>query len=183
MMGLFLGLLTLILVLDCVVLVFLVLIQLPKKEAGAGLAFGGAATDALFGAGSGNVLTKVTKYSAGVFFVLALLLSAIQSYRYQNRTGSGFEQKLNQSGQPFGSPSPLAPASAPQAAPGTTPTTPATVPPAGTGAVVRPQVEQPTASPATAPTTPAAPSATPATPTTSPAAVPATNAAPAPAPK
>ena len=52
------GFLTVILVLDCLVLILLVLIQLPKKEAGAGLAFGGAATDALFGAGSGNVLTK-----------------------------------------------------------------------------------------------------------------------------
>ena len=45
------------------------LIQLPKKDAGAGLAFGGGATDALFGAGSGNVLTKITKYAATVFFV------------------------------------------------------------------------------------------------------------------
>ena len=48
-MGFIIGLLTLFMVLDCVVLVFLVLIQLPKKDAGAGLAFGGSATDALFG--------------------------------------------------------------------------------------------------------------------------------------
>ena len=40
------GLLTFVMVLDCVILILLVLIQLPKKEAGAGLAFGGAATDA-----------------------------------------------------------------------------------------------------------------------------------------
>ena len=53
--------------LDCILLVLLVLLQLPKKEAGAGMAFGGAATDALFGAGSGNVLTKITKYVAGHF--------------------------------------------------------------------------------------------------------------------
>ena len=70
-MGFIIGLLTLFMVLDCMVLIFLVLIQLPKKEAGAGLAFGGAATDALFGAGSGNVLTKITKYAATIFFVLA----------------------------------------------------------------------------------------------------------------
>ncbi len=57
-MGFLIGLLTVVMVLDCLVLIFLVLIQLPKKEAGAGLAFGGAATDALFGAGSGNVLTQ-----------------------------------------------------------------------------------------------------------------------------
>ncbi len=66
-MAFLIAFLMLILVLDCVVLVGLVLIQLPKKEAGAGLAFGGAASDALFGAGSGNVLTKITKYAAGIF--------------------------------------------------------------------------------------------------------------------
>jgi hypothetical protein len=36
------------------------------------MAFGGGATDALFGAGSGNVLTKITKYVAGIFFALAV---------------------------------------------------------------------------------------------------------------
>src|ERR1700692_3753476 len=70
-------LMSVLMFLDCVFLVFLVLLQLPKKEAGAGIAFGGAATDALFGAGSGNVLTKITKYSAGVFFGLALLMAVI----------------------------------------------------------------------------------------------------------
>src|SRR5580658_10059705 len=70
-------LLTVLMFLDCVLLVFLVLLQLPKKDAGAGMAFGGAATDALFGAGSGNVLTKITKYVAGIFFGLALLMAII----------------------------------------------------------------------------------------------------------
>lgn len=77
MHALFVGFLTVVLVLDCILLVLLVLLQLPKKEAGAGLAFGGAATDALFGAGSGNVLTKITKYVAAAFFVLSLLLAVI----------------------------------------------------------------------------------------------------------
>jgi len=67
--------LTAVLVLDCLFLILLVLVQLPKKEAGMGQAFGGAATDALFGAGSGNVLTKATKWGAGVFFVLAIALT------------------------------------------------------------------------------------------------------------
>jgi preprotein translocase subunit SecG len=87
------GLLTFFLVLDCIVLVFLVLIQLPKKEAGAGLAFGGAASDALFGAGSGNVLTKITKYAAGTFFVVAILLSLIQGHIRTSGT-SRFQQRL-----------------------------------------------------------------------------------------
>jgi len=81
--------LSVFLVIICTILVFLVLMQLPKKEAGAGLAFGGAATDALFGAGSGNVLTKATKWSAGIFFALAILLSLLQSYR-AHQPGSDF---------------------------------------------------------------------------------------------
>ena len=85
-MSFLVGLLTVILVLNCLLLILLVLIQLPKKEAGAGLAFGGAATDALFGAGTGNVLTKVTKYSTGLFFVLALSLSLLQSHIHTNPT-------------------------------------------------------------------------------------------------
>jgi len=63
-MALFIGILTFFMVVVCLILILLVLIQLPKKDAGAGVAFGGAATDALFGAGSGNVLTKTTKYMA-----------------------------------------------------------------------------------------------------------------------
>lgn len=111
-MGFLIGLLTVVMVLDCAVLIFLVLIQLPKKEAGAGLAFGGAATDALFGAGSGNVLTKITKYAATVFFVLAVVLSLLQSY-YHSRTMTEFQKKLQQSGPPAGMPA------APTAAPST----------------------------------------------------------------
>src|SRR5438105_4938035 len=94
-MGFILGLLTFFMIVDCIVLVFLVLIQLPKKEAGAGLAFGGAASDALFGAGSGNVLTKITKYAATIFFVMALVLSILQS-RYHGQSTSSFQQKLSQ---------------------------------------------------------------------------------------
>jgi len=113
-MGFLIGLLTVVMVLDCAVLIFLVLIQLPKKEAGMGLAFGGAATDALFGAGSGNVLTKITKYAAATFFILAVLLSVMQRYHHR-RTTSVFQQKLQQT-----SPAPGMPATTPQ---------PATAPP------------------------------------------------------
>jgi preprotein translocase subunit SecG len=87
--------LSVVMVIDCTILVFLVLMQLPKKEAGAGLAFGGAATDALFGAGSGNFLTKATKYSAGIFFVLAIILSLLQSWR-AHRPGSDFMEKIKE---------------------------------------------------------------------------------------
>ncbi|MGI8966440.1 MAG: preprotein translocase subunit SecG [Limisphaerales bacterium] len=89
------GLLTTILVLDCLFLILLVLIQLPKKEAGAGLAFGGGATDALFGAGSGTALTKITQYVTAIFFVLALSLSVLNAYQKKQGHGS-LERALRQ---------------------------------------------------------------------------------------
>src|SRR5437762_8474658 len=109
-MGFLIGLLTLVMVLDCLVLIFLVLIQLPKKEAGAGLAFGAGATDALFGAGSGTVLTKITKYAAGIFFVLAIILSLLRS-NYFHRNVSQFQQNLGQplTAPPSGPSTPAAP--------------------------------------------------------------------------
>jgi protein translocase SecG subunit len=92
MMTLLVGLLTALMVLDCILLILLVLVQLPKKEAGAGMAFGGAATDALFGAGSGNALTKITKWVAAAFFVLALSLSLLKGH--QAKSGSAVEEAL-----------------------------------------------------------------------------------------
>jgi len=112
-MGFLIGLLTVGLVLDCIILVFLVLIQLPKKEAGAGLAFGAGATDALFGAGSGTVLTKITKYAAGIFFALAIILSLLRN-NYYSRNVSRFQENLGQA--PAGvAPQPSSPASLPPA--------------------------------------------------------------------
>jgi protein translocase SecG subunit len=84
-MQLFITFLTVVLVLNCLLLGLLVLIQLPKKEAGAGLAFGGGTTDALFGAGSGNALTKLTKYASASFLLLSLFLGILNSRAH--RTG------------------------------------------------------------------------------------------------
>lgn len=124
-MGFLIGLLTLLMVLDCIVLTFLVLIQLPKKEAGAGLAFGGAASDALFGAGSGNVLTKITKYVAGFFFGLAILLSLVETHAHSGGA-STFEQRLS---QPPTAPATMPPpVSAPVATPSAPANKPATMP-------------------------------------------------------
>src|SRR5438045_3138399 len=95
MMIFFIGFLTVVLVLDCLLLMLLVLIQLPKKEAGAGVAFGGAATDALFGAGTGNVLTKATKYATITFFVLLLLIGILQSSVYKS-SGDKFQKAVEQ---------------------------------------------------------------------------------------
>jgi preprotein translocase subunit SecG len=105
--------------LDCLLLVLLVLLQLPKKEAGAGMAFGGAATDALFGAGSGNVLTKITKYVAGAFFALAIIMAVLASHKPQSGAASLMEKVTT-----TGSASPLM-------APAAPPTTPPATPPGG----------------------------------------------------
>ncbi len=107
--------LTVLMVLDCALLIFLVLLQLPKKEAGAGMAFGGAATDALFGAGSGNVLTKITKYVAGVFFGLAIVMALLAAHKPESSAVS-LAKKLTQ--QTGASP---APAAAPRTAPASAP--------------------------------------------------------------
>jgi len=124
-MTFFIGLLTFVMVIVCLALIFLVLIQLPKKEAGAGVAFGGGATDALFGAGSGNVLTTATKYAAGAFFILAIIVGLLQSrYAGNARLTSDLEKALQQqTTQP-----------APMTAPATTPAPVTPAAPAGTPA-------------------------------------------------
>jgi len=147
-MLLVIGLLTVILVLDCLFLILLVLIQLPKKEAGAGLAFGGAATDALFGAGSGNALTKITKYAAIVFFVLLMAISIIQSSR-RSRDTSSFERAIEQQNKQ------QSPAALP---PGTSAAAPATGSESNSAPV---QLQPPPALPATAPSSDATTNAAP----------------------
>src|SRR5688572_33125592 len=92
-MQLLITFLTVVLVLNCLLLILLVLIQLPKKEAGAGLAFGAGTTDALFGAGSGNALTKLTKYAATTFLGLSLLVGLLNA-RTAHASGSTVRQKL-----------------------------------------------------------------------------------------
>ncbi len=116
---------TVILVLDCLFLTLLILVQLPKKEAGLGQAFGGAATDALFGAGSGNALTKMTKYAAGVFFALTISLSILNAQQVKSNKSS-LERTLQGSRE-------------------TQPAVPATTPSAPAAATA----EKPTATPAT----------------------------------
>jgi len=90
------GLLTAVLVLDSLFLILLILVQLPKKEAGVGQAFGGGATDALFGAGTGNALTKMTKYAATIFLALSLVLYVMGSQA--RKSGSGVREQLKKDG-------------------------------------------------------------------------------------
>ena len=123
-MSFVIGLLTVVMVFTCILLILLVLIQLPKKEAGAGLAFGGGTTDALFGAGSGNVLTKVTKYAIGVAFALWIILGGLQSHFYHHEVN---DLEANFGHQAQSTPPPSA---APLTAPSAPSTAPVTMPPA-----------------------------------------------------
>lgn len=95
-MSILITFLTLVLVLNCLLLILLVLIQLPKKEAGAGLAFGGGATDALFGSGSGNALTKLTKYAGGTFLVLCVFLGVMNAKAARSSTSKVREHLASQ---------------------------------------------------------------------------------------
>jgi preprotein translocase subunit SecG len=114
-MNFIVGVLTFFLVINCLVLILLVLVQLPKKDAGAGIAFGGGAADALFGAGSGNVLTKITKYATIVLLVLAVFLGFLEDRAHRAGSSSTFEKMVDQKLME----KPVAPSTAPQ--PATTP--------------------------------------------------------------
>lgn len=61
---------TIILILVSAFLVLVVLAQKAKTDGGMGAALGGGATEAAFGADTGNVLTKATINAAVLFFVL-----------------------------------------------------------------------------------------------------------------
>jgi preprotein translocase subunit SecG len=114
-MSFFAGILIFVLIVNCALLILLVLMQLPKKDAGAGLAFGGGAADALFGAGSGNFLTQATKYSVIAFCLLALLLGHIEN-KIHNDTSAADFMKAVQEKQQMGAPA-APPATAPAATP------------------------------------------------------------------
>ncbi|MGZ8900431.1 MAG: preprotein translocase subunit SecG [Limisphaerales bacterium] len=113
-MSLLIGFLTFILVLNCLLLILLVLVQLPKKEAGAGLAFGAGAVDTLIGAGSGNALTKMTKYAAGIFLGLGLVLAMLNAQRHSGTSGIQRELARKAAATPV---LPTAPVTAPSAGP------------------------------------------------------------------
>jgi preprotein translocase subunit SecG len=79
-MSLLIGLLSLILVVSSILLCLLILVQLPKKEAGMGAAFGADQAAALFGAGSGSALTSITKWLASIFLILCLVIAVLTAY-------------------------------------------------------------------------------------------------------
>ena len=126
------GLLTFVLVINCLMLIGLVLIQLPKKDAGAGLAFGAGAADALFGAGSGNALTTITKWATVAFLVICLALGMIMESVNSKGDATDFMKKVQQKQSQVPAMTPL-PSTAP--VPQASAKTPAAIPAAATAVV------------------------------------------------
>jgi preprotein translocase subunit SecG len=156
-MSILLGILTFILILVSLFLILVVLAQ-KTKDSGVGAALGGGAAEAAFGAETGNVLTRMTKYSAIIFFVLAFTL-------YLGRI---YERKVARSAAGDALPgiaeSAVPPAPVPGAFPGV-----------GTAPVEAPISTTPSVTvPTTTPAADSTPAATPAAPATTPAEAPKT---------
>ena len=72
-------------------MILVILMQRPKSE-GLGAAFGGGVTENIFGAQTTNVLTTVTAWLAGIFFLLTLVLSIL--YAHKGTSGSAVRREL-----------------------------------------------------------------------------------------
>jgi preprotein translocase subunit SecG len=145
-----------IFVLVALLLVLVILMQRPKSE-GLGAAFGAAVTENIFGAQTTNVLTRITAWLAGIFFVLTFVLAVL--YAHKNTQNSGLRgELLKTQGATQTLPSPANPALSPSPAAGLSPVTSpapdsgAGVLPAGKATPVPSlSIAEPGASPATTP--------------------------------
>lgn len=113
-MSILIGIFTFVLLLVSVFLVLVVLAQKAKADGGMGAALGGGATEAAFGADTGNVLTSLTIKAAIAFFVLCFGLYLGQIYVVKHKKSEG--------GQLPTISVPAAPAAPASAAPATAPT-------------------------------------------------------------
>ena len=108
-MNFIVGILTFITVCNALLLILLVLVQLPKKDAGAGMAFGAGTADALFGAGSGNALTKITKNATLAFILLCLFIGYLHDKVHADNSAADFLKQVQakQQSAPALQPAPL----------------------------------------------------------------------------
>ena len=89
---LFIGLLTLALLLISAFVVLLVLMQRTSQSGGMGAALGGGAAESAFGSDTSNVLTKGTIYGIISFFLVALVLYLLyQSISEEQLEGANTE--------------------------------------------------------------------------------------------
>ncbi len=83
-MDIFIGILTAVEVIVCLLLILVVLMQRPRQE-GLGASFGDAAASQVWGAQTTNVLQKFTVYLAIILFGITILLAVLVS-RHQTGT-------------------------------------------------------------------------------------------------
>lgn len=74
MLDILISFLTFVLILASLFMVLVILMQRANTNAGMGSAFGGGVTESAFGAETNNILTRATKWSSVVFFILSLVL-------------------------------------------------------------------------------------------------------------
>src|SRR5436309_4427010 len=72
-------------------MVLVILMQRPKSE-GLGAAFGASVTENIFGAQTTNVLTKITAWLAGIFFVITFSLALL--YAHKSTSQSALRRQL-----------------------------------------------------------------------------------------
>ena len=74
MLSILISFLTFVLILVGLFMVLVILMQRASANAGMGSAFGGGVAESAFGAETTNILTRATKWSAVVFFLLSFVL-------------------------------------------------------------------------------------------------------------
>ena len=111
-MGILINILLVIYMLVAVLMMLVILMQRPKSE-GLGAAFGGGVTENIFGAQTTNVLTKITGWFAGIFFILTFVLSIL--YAQRSVGGGGLRREIMKN-QPAAAVSPAAPVTSASAA-------------------------------------------------------------------
>ena len=97
MIGFFIGFLTIVLALVCLLMVVIVMMQKPKQE-GLGAAFGGGAVDSMWGANATNILQKITVWLAVMFFVITMLLAILVGVKQKGKINK--EQLTTQPDKP-----------------------------------------------------------------------------------
>ncbi len=98
-------------------LILVVLMQKAKSDGGMGAALGGGATEAAFGADTGNVLTNATIKAAITFFVLCFGLYLGQIYMVKHHKDEGGRLPTIKVPAAPAAPASAAPTAVPTAAP------------------------------------------------------------------
>lgn len=95
-MSFIIGLLLFVLFLNAIFLILLILVQLPKKETGVGMAFGGGAGEALFQGGAASALSKMTTRATIAFLCVTVVVSVLVSANSSSRSSGKISKLLEE---------------------------------------------------------------------------------------